>query len=157
MRELKHIASLALVAAASLAGASELPPNVVLLIGDDHGYPYFGFMGDRNVHTPAMDALAAGGYTFTLGHVTAPYCRPSLRSTITGMHPVQYVLRENRIVERQRRAHPGYAALDEREQRKWNVALARRTGGRLRRADQRSSHSWISLGRMRSRASGNMP
>ena len=121
MRKLKHIASLALAAVASLAGAGERPPNVVLLIGDDHGYPYFGFMGDGNVDTPAMDALAAGGHTFTLGHVTASYCRPSLRSTITGMHPVQYVLRENSIVERLRQAHPSYAALDEHEKRKWDV------------------------------------
>ena len=112
---------LALALAASLAAAAERPPNVVLLIGDDHGFPYFGFMGDRNVVTPAMDALAAGGHTFTLGHVTASYCRPSLRSTITGLHPVEYVLRENRIVEGRRQANPGYAALSEREQRKWDV------------------------------------
>ena len=42
------------------------PPNIVLLIGDDHGYPYFGFMGDDNVETPSMDALAAGGVTFAM-------------------------------------------------------------------------------------------
>lgn len=107
--------------AAAFAGAAERPPNVVLLIGDDHGFPYFGFMGDRNVVTPAMDALAAGGHTFTLGHVTASYCRPSLRSTITGLHPVAYVRRERSIVERRRRENPGYAALDEREKRKWDV------------------------------------
>ena len=121
MRGLKRGALSALVLAAALAAAGERPPNVVLLIGDDHGYPYFGFMGDRNVVTPTMDALAAGGHTFTLGHVTASYCRPSLRSTITGLHPVQYVLRERRIVERRRRENPGHAALDAREKRKWDV------------------------------------
>ena len=57
-------------------------PNIVLLIGDDHGYPYFGFMGDQNVVTPTMDALAEGGVTFTNGFVTTPYCRPSLRSWV---------------------------------------------------------------------------
>lgn len=121
MPSLKHLLLLTLALAASLAAAAERPPNVVLLIGDDHGYPYFGFMGDRNVVTPAMDALAAGGHTFTLGHVTASYCRPSLRSTITGLHPVEYVLRERRIVERRRQANPSYAALSEREKRKWDV------------------------------------
>ena len=40
--------------------SAQRPPNVLLLIGDDHGYPYFGFMGDENVVTPSMDALAAG-------------------------------------------------------------------------------------------------
>ena len=37
---------------------ADQPPNIVLLIGDDHGYPYFGFMGDETVITPSMDALA---------------------------------------------------------------------------------------------------
>ena len=33
-------------------------PNIILIIGDDHGYPYFGFMGSEIVSTPNMDALA---------------------------------------------------------------------------------------------------
>ena len=32
-------------------------PNIVLIIGDDHGYPYFGFMGADYVKTPNMDHL----------------------------------------------------------------------------------------------------
>lgn len=110
MRRMQLIALAALLALAGVAvGAAERPPNIVLLIGDDHDYPYFGFMGDRNVVTPSMDALAAGGYTFGTAHVTAPYCRPSLRSMITGLHPVQYVLRENEIVERRRQEDTRYA------------------------------------------------
>ena len=72
------------------ASSNERPPNIVLLIGDDHGYPYFGFMGDEHVVTPSMDALAEGGVTFSHTHVTAPYCRPSLRTLATGLHPVDY-------------------------------------------------------------------
>jgi len=74
-------------------------PNIVLMIGDDHGSPYFGFMGEPNGVTPSMDALAAGGVTFTVGHSTAPYCRPSLRTLITGLHPIQYQLRLNAHIE----------------------------------------------------------
>lgn len=111
----------ALLTAAGAVGAAERLPNIVLLIGDDHGYPYFGFMGDRNVVTPSMDALAAGGFTFGTAHVTAPYCRPSLRSMITGLHPVQYVLRENEFVERSRQADPQYATLDDPLKRQWDV------------------------------------
>ena len=33
-------------------------PNIILLVGDDQGYPYFGFMGADYVHTPNMDILA---------------------------------------------------------------------------------------------------
>ena len=42
-------------------------PNIILLIGDDQGYPYFGFMGADYVHTPNMDALAASGTLFATG------------------------------------------------------------------------------------------
>ena len=111
----------AALAAAAPVGAADRPPNIVLLIGDDHGYPYFGFMGDRNVVTPNMDALAAGGFTFGTTHVTASYCRPSLRSIITGLHPVRYVLRANEIVARRRRADPRYATLDDTQKRAWDA------------------------------------
>ena len=78
-----------LLLALLLAGAqalAERPPNIVLLIGDDHGYPYFGFMGDETVVTPSMDALGEGGVTFSNAHVPVPYCRPSLRTMFTGLY-----------------------------------------------------------------------
>ena len=105
---------------ASTASAQR-PPNVILLIGDDHGYPYFGFMGDEHVVTPSMDALAAGGVTFSHGHVTAPYCRPSLRTLITGLHPVQYVLREAGILDSRRRADADYTSLNDEQKRMWEL------------------------------------
>ena len=83
----------------SSLGYADRLPNIVLLIGDDHGYPYFGFMGDENVVTPSMDALAYGGVTFSVGHTTAPYCRPSLRTLITGLHPIEYQLRLNEHID----------------------------------------------------------
>ena len=98
---------------------AERPPNIVLLIGDDHGYPYFGFMGDENVETPAMDALARGGVTFSHGHVTIPYCRPSLRTMITGLYPVQYQLRFNEHIEQRKREDENYASLSDREKQMW--------------------------------------
>ncbi|MEO1034337.1 MAG: sulfatase-like hydrolase/transferase [Pseudomonadota bacterium] len=99
---------------------ADRPPNVVLLIGDDHGYPYFGFMGDDNVVTPTMDALAAGGVTFTQGHVTVPYCRPSLRTMITGLHPVEYQMQLNRIIDRRKRS-ARFDDMSEDEQRRWTT------------------------------------
>ena len=98
---------------------AESPPNVVLLIGDDHGYSYFGFMGDDVVVTPAMDVLGEGGYTFTQGHTTAPYCRPSLLTLATGLHPVSYVQRQNEILDDRRMADPDYASLDDARLRAW--------------------------------------
>ncbi len=104
---------------ASAQVLADRPPNVVLLIGDDHGYPYFGFMGDTNVETPAMDALARGGVTFSHGHVTVPYCRPSLRTMITGLYPVQYQLRLNEHIEQRKRDDRNYASLSDREKQMW--------------------------------------
>ena len=112
---------LATVSALLLASSAfaQRPPNIVFLVGDDHGFPYHGFMGDENVVTPSMDALAMGGVTFSHAHVTAPYCRPSLRTLITGLHPVQYVQRETEIVDRRRQEDATYASLSDREKRLW--------------------------------------
>jgi arylsulfatase A-like enzyme len=44
---------------------SSRPPNIVLIVGDDHGWPYAGFMGDDIVSTPNLDRLAADGIQFT--------------------------------------------------------------------------------------------
>ena len=118
MRPIHWFAAVMILLAGSVP-AAERPPNIVLLVGDDHGYPYFGFMGDDNVVTPAMDALAAGGTTFSHAHVTATYCRPSLRTLITGLHPVQYVQRENEIVQRRRSEDADYTSLGDRERGLW--------------------------------------
>ena len=98
---------------------AQRPPNIVFLIGDDHGYPYHGFMGDETVVTPSMDALATGGVTFSHAHVTAPYCRPSLRTLITGLHPIQYDRRATEIVDRRRRDDGNYASLSDRQKGLW--------------------------------------
>ena len=51
------LASLLLAGPAAAAGA----PNIVLVIGDDHGWPYASFMGHPTVQTPILDVLAANG------------------------------------------------------------------------------------------------
>ena len=112
------IGTLLLLVIASSVAAERLP-NIVLLIGDDHGYPYFGFMGDEHVVTPTMDTLAAGGVTFTNGHVPVPYCRPSLRTMITGLYPVQYQLRLNRHLEQRKQDHESYASLSDSDKGLW--------------------------------------
>lgn len=65
-------------------------PNIVLIVADDLGYPYAGFMGDTIVQTPTLDKLAGMGTVFTHGMVTQSYCAPSLRAIITGLHSARY-------------------------------------------------------------------
>ena len=38
---------------------SQAPPNIVLIISDDHGFPDYGFMGHPDIQTPHLDRLAA--------------------------------------------------------------------------------------------------
>lgn len=65
-------------------------PNIIMLVGDDQGYPYFGFMGADYIHTPNMDNLAANGVLFTDGYVSDNHCRPSLQTLLTGILPIDF-------------------------------------------------------------------
>ena len=65
-------------------------PNIIMLVGDDQGYPYFGFMGADYIHTPNMDKLAANGVLFTDGYVSDNHCRPSLQTLLTGILPIDF-------------------------------------------------------------------
>lgn len=74
--------------ASAAAARADRPPNIVLLISDDHDWQQFGFMGASPSPTPALDELAAGGLLFTEGS-TAPRCRPALAGLLSGRHPHQ--------------------------------------------------------------------
>ena len=90
----RRILSLPLVAMPA-SGAGQPPPNVVLVISDDHGWPDYGFQGHPRVRTPNLDKLAAESLVFTRGYVTASLCRPSLASMMTGLYPHQHRITGN--------------------------------------------------------------
>ena len=90
---LRALLLLAAALAGGCRGVPEGPPNIVLVIADDHGWPDSGFMGSQVVQTPNLDRLAAEGTVFRNGDATASMCRPSLRSLLTGLHPVQWTAR----------------------------------------------------------------
>ena len=87
---MKPIYSLIILLFLSCAEDKQSTPNIVLIIGDDHGWPYYGFMGNEYVETPVLDQLADSGFVFTNGHVTSSVCRPSLRTLLTGLYPLQF-------------------------------------------------------------------
>jgi arylsulfatase A len=72
------------------AAAQDARPNIVLVIGDDHGWPHSGFMGHPIVETPHLDALAAGGTVFRQAHTTSSLCQASLRALLGGVHWVEW-------------------------------------------------------------------
>ena len=96
-------------------------PNIILLIGDDHGFPYFGFMGADYVQTPNLDQIAQEGYTFRIGHVTDNHCRPSLQTLMTGYYPRQYNLWVNRYMNQAIEKNPDYENLSAEEQQQWRI------------------------------------
>jgi arylsulfatase A-like enzyme len=80
----------ALLVAACTAVAGEERPNIVLLIGDDHGWDETGYNGHPHLRTPALDAMAAAGLRLDRFHAAHPSCSPTRGSVITGRHPVRY-------------------------------------------------------------------
>ncbi len=71
------------------------PPNVVLIISDDHGWTDFGFLDHAVVETPNLDRLASQGLVFPRGYVPSSLCRPSLATLITGLYPHQHGVSTN--------------------------------------------------------------
>lgn len=76
-------------------GAHATRPNVIFLLSDDQGWTDYGFMGHEHLKTPNLDALAQAGMVYERGYVTAPLCRPSLASMVTGLYPHQTGIRGN--------------------------------------------------------------
>jgi arylsulfatase A-like enzyme len=75
---------------AQSAGATEQPPNIVFLLGDDQAWFDFGFMGSHEVATPNIDRLAGESAVFPRGYVPTSLCTPSLGTVITGRFPHEH-------------------------------------------------------------------
>lgn len=75
--------------------ATAQQPNVVFLLSDDQSWTDYGFMDHPHVKTPHLDKLARASIVYERGYVTAPLCRPSLASIVTGLYPHQTQIRGN--------------------------------------------------------------
>lgn len=73
--------------------------NVLLLVADDLNC-MLGCYGDTSAWTPHLDALASEGIRFDQAHCQYPLCGPSRTSFLTGLHPSQSGVRENRVMVR---------------------------------------------------------
>ena len=72
--------------ASPLAAAEK--PNILLLLSDDHSYPFVSAYGDSNVKTPTLDRLAVEGMKFHRFFTACPQCVPSRAAYMTGRSPV---------------------------------------------------------------------
>ena len=71
------------------------PPNIVMIVSDDHHWGDYSFMGHPHIRTPHLDKLAAQSLTFTRGYVPSSLCCPSLASMISGLYPHQHKVTSN--------------------------------------------------------------
>ncbi|KPI14659.1 Cerebroside-sulfatase [Actinobacteria bacterium OK074] len=81
------------VPAVQAAAAERL--NFVVILADDLGYGELGSYGQKLMHTPRIDALAAEGLRFTQAYAPAPVCAPSRCSLLTGLHGGHATVRRN--------------------------------------------------------------
>ena len=70
----------------TVPGAEALP-NVILMMGDDHGWEETGYNGHPYVKTPVLDEMAATGVRLDRFHAAHPSCSPTRASVLTGRHP----------------------------------------------------------------------
>jgi choline-sulfatase len=62
-------------------------PNLIFILSDQHSGQWMNCAGSRIVHTPNLDALAAGGVRFANAYCNAPLCVPSRMSMLAGRLP----------------------------------------------------------------------
>jgi len=63
----------------------ERPPNVLLLMTDQHRFDCLGCAGNPVLETPNLDWIASRGALFTRAYTACPSCVPARASLITGM------------------------------------------------------------------------
>ena len=70
-----------------LSALAAPPPNIILMMGDDHGWEETGYNGHPHVKTPVLDEMAATGLRFERFYAAHPSCSPTRASFLTGRHP----------------------------------------------------------------------
>ncbi len=66
-----------------------MPPNILLIMSDQHSADAMGCAGDPLIRTPNLDRLAAEGMRFTNAYCPSPLCVPSRMSFMSGRSPTR--------------------------------------------------------------------
>ncbi len=67
--------------------AADSRPNIILMMGDDHGWEETGYHGHPHVKTPVLDEMARTGLRLESFYAAHPSCSPTRASFLTGRHP----------------------------------------------------------------------
>ncbi len=78
---------LCLVAVSPPLSAAAKAPNIILMMGDDHGWEETGYHEHPHVKTPVLDEMAATGLRMDRFYAAHPSCSPTRASFLTGRHP----------------------------------------------------------------------
>ena len=81
---------LVLLAATAFANDAAKRPNILIIVADDLGYADLGFQGGKDIPTPHIDSIAAGGARFTNGYVSGPYCSPARAGLLTARYQQRF-------------------------------------------------------------------
>ncbi|MCA9216920.1 MAG: sulfatase [Planctomycetales bacterium] len=92
-RTLAAIAIVSLLAA--VAPASDVRPNIVFVLCDDHRWDAMGNMGHPFLETPHLDRMVKRGVRFDNSYVTTSLCSPSRASILTGMYTHNHGVADN--------------------------------------------------------------
>ncbi|MDA1249563.1 MAG: sulfatase-like hydrolase/transferase [Planctomycetota bacterium] len=87
---MRLLLTLATIVLASSTVFAEKPPNVVVIMTDNHGAWTLGCYGNRDIDTPNIDRLAAGGMKFTQAFANNAVCSPTRATFLTGLMPCQH-------------------------------------------------------------------
>lgn len=60
------------------------PPNILILMSDNHSWNHLGCYGDATLKTPNIDQVAEKGVRFTHAFCPAPSCTPARAAMLTG-------------------------------------------------------------------------
>ena len=82
------VIALAATPAYAQPSSPQPPPNVLLILSDDHSAAHVGCYGNKDVRTPNLDRLASEGMRFDRAYVASPQCVPSRAAILTGRHPI---------------------------------------------------------------------
>ena len=83
-------ASVCILFAAAAALAEDVPPNIILCMGDDHGWDETGYNGHPYLKTPVLDEMARTALRLDHFYSAHPSCSPTRGSVLTGRHPNRY-------------------------------------------------------------------
>jgi len=95
MRRRSLLALLAASALVAPAAAAERKPNIIVLLADDLGYGDLGVQGGRDVATPHIDRLAAGGVRMTDFYSNHPSCAPARAALLSGRYQHRFGFENN--------------------------------------------------------------